>query len=118
MLAKTAAEAYTRRLSTSDAILTFVNKKSSGKEDEVDFTVYPNPVRDEVKTNFYLNEPGQVSLRLTDPSGNALQATTDTFAAGYHEVTLTLPSNARSGMLFLHLQTAEGTGVRKVVVVR
>lgn len=116
--AKTTAEAYTRRLSTMGARLAFVSKNSSGKEDGIEFTVYPNPVRDEVKTNFYLDEPGQVSLRLTDPSGNTVQTTNATFAAGFHEVTLTLPSNARSGMLFLHLQTTAGTGVQKVVVVR
>jgi len=115
--AKTTAEAYTRSLSTVGAKLVFESQQSN-REGQVDFNVYPNPVRDELKTNFYLEESGEVSFQLSDPSGQVLQTTTANFPAGFHEIALVLPENARTGMLFLQLQTATGAGVRKVMVVR
>ncbi|HMX41623.1 MAG TPA: T9SS type A sorting domain-containing protein, partial [Saprospiraceae bacterium] len=115
--AKTSAEAYTRKLSALGANLAFVSKKS-GKENQFAFTVVPNPVRDEVKAAFFLESSGPVTARLTDMSGQVVQTQHTQLSAGYQEIRMPLSAGIGAGLLFLHIESAEGTGAQKVMVVR
>ncbi|MFN0034193.1 MAG: T9SS type A sorting domain-containing protein [Saprospiraceae bacterium] len=79
------------------------------------FAVSPNPTSGPVAATFFLPTAGQATLTLSDLNGRLVTTQSGYFEKGNHR--LEMPVDA-SGILFLHLQSANGTDVQRVVVER
>lgn len=79
------------------------------------FAVSPNPTSGPVAASFYLPEAGAATLTLTDLNGRVVASQSANFEKGNHRVDMPVEVG---GLLLLSLQTASGTAVTKVMVIR
>ena len=75
---------------------------------EVGMQVYPNPFHKEVNVQLQLKTPGQIQFRLVDFYGKEVYSAVQTFIAGYHSVSLSMPAGCRPGMYVLEVSGAKG----------
>ncbi|MBL7825102.1 MAG: T9SS type A sorting domain-containing protein [Saprospiraceae bacterium] len=77
--------------------------------------VTPNPSTGPVVASFYLPEPTNVTLTLTDVNGGIVSTHTASFDAGNHQIQMTI-GNRLSGMYTLRMATPATVESRHVVV--
>lgn len=117
----TAAEAYDKTLQKSSAVLGFGTMTNRSEittlpQDALQtLQVSPNPTNGPVTAAFYLPQAGPATLILRDVNGRVISEQTSYYDAGNQQVTL---QQEVSGVLFLSLQSASGTTVRRVLSVR
>ncbi len=111
----TPAEAYARNLQTVDARLNFKQLPAGPKDRPALMPVWPNPVNDRFTAAYYLPEAGATTITLTDARGMVVQSIQAYREQGYHETTLDLNSQAKPGLLFLHLDAPGGSDVQRVM---
>lgn len=117
----TSAEAYDKTLQKSRAVLGFGSMtdrhKTLAEQAEVLQTlqVSPNPTDGPVVAAFYLPQAGPATLILRDVNGRIISEKTAFYEAGNQQV---IVQQEESGVLFLSLQSASGTTVRRVLSVR
>ena len=79
------------------------------------FTLYPNPVQNEVGLSFILSESKKLGLSIRDVNGKqVLNQTSNLFSKGEHKLEIEL-SNLTSGIYFVHIFSEEGIQVLKFV---
>lgn len=114
----TQAEAYDATLQVMGATLEFQQSEArsnfvkTGEQAQL-FPVSPNPTSGPVAAAFYLPADGEATLSLYNLSGQLIATQSGFFQAGTHRIEM--PVNA-SGVMFLHLQSSQGTGVQRIVV--
>jgi len=109
-----ASQAYDSELGTRTAQLEFV-RAAPGKARAQLYPVQPNPVTNQCTAIYYLPEAGQATLRLTNADGNVVATFNILEASGTHRQVLDLSGVPAHGMLFLHLESASGVAVQKLM---
>ncbi len=116
------AEAYNHSLKSALAMLQFRQAEerteavaSSDNLSAKLFPVSPNPTAGPVAAAFFLPEPGQVTLMLSDLKGRVVATQSGYFEKGNHRVEMQVEE---SGLYFLKFQSANVTDVQRVVVRR
>jgi hypothetical protein len=79
------------------------------------FTVYPNPARDNLYISLSSREAGQGSVSIIDMHGHVCQQNTTSISKGTNTINIST-TNLRNGMYILQLKTREQVYTRKVVV--
>ena len=83
----------------------------------LDLNNYPNPFSGESTVEYFIPENGQVSLKLTDVTGNLIANLADEVQGeGWHKTNLNTP--LAPGIYFLKLETANGSKSRKAIVMK
>lgn len=115
-------EAYTRDFETRTAVLRYLIPSDRSELSTTDvaeraelFPIAPNPTSGPVVASFYLPTAGPVTLRLSDLNGRIVLTHSANFDQGYHRVSMPVEI---SGVYSLSFQSANGTGVGRVVVLR
>lgn len=80
----------------------FLSTKETGMQ------VYPNPFSKEINVQLKLRTADHVKFRLLDFYGREVFATTEKLTAGYHAVSLPVPSGYAPGMYVLEVLTGNG----------
>ena len=78
--------------------------------------VYPNPVHDQLTIHAYMDQAGNVDLRLIDVLGRVVQVRRVAFQQGYNDLTLYTGSLAR-GIFVLYMTDVHG-GYRSVKLLK
>ncbi len=76
----------------------------------------PNPFKGQTTIGFYLPESQTASLTVYDISGRVLKVIQSNYDSGYNEVNIDRAELPVSGMLLYRLDTAEGSFVKKMIV--
>ena len=114
----TRPEAYSPELELLDPALRFDGLAVQQPVLEL-FQNEPNPFSGRTWVAFYLPEAEKATLRVIDASGRERYARTAFYAAGLHRVSLGRAElGDTGGVLFLRLETAAGSVVRRMVFVR
>lgn len=80
------------------------------------FDAYPNPAQALATLRYYLEKPGQVSVRVLDSRGRVLEVLNfGEKAAGNHTFPYALPPGADNQLLILELRTEHGSRVFKLL---
>ncbi|UZR95088.1 DUF1501 domain-containing protein [Chondrinema litorale] len=78
---------------------------------------YPNPAKDETVINFYINNSGQVKLRLFNVEGKEVKVMVDSYMQyGEHDIKVNVRGLA-PGMYIYKLETGKFTASRKMNIV-
>ena len=110
-------EAYSPELELLDPALRFDGLAVQRPGLEL-FQNEPNPFNGYTAIGFYLPEAGKAMLRVVDASGRERYAHTAVYAAGLHRVMLgSAELGGTGGVMFLRLESAEGSVVRRMVFV-
>jgi hypothetical protein len=82
------------------------------------FGIYPNPINEIANFNFYLNQPSDVSLKLTDMLGNQISLIENQFMeSGSHSYDWDA-SGVQAGVYYYILQIGNEVKTGKIVVIR
>ena len=79
--------------------------------------VYPNPVHDQLTLHAYMDQPGNLDLRLIDIMGRVVMTRRLTFVQGYNDVLLNMGSLAR-GIYVLYMADAIHGGHQTVKLLK
>ncbi|MBK9730997.1 MAG: T9SS type A sorting domain-containing protein [Chitinophagaceae bacterium] len=85
-------------------------------DDEMKFSVYPNPISSSATVTFFLSKESNVTIEMMDVNGRSLRVITKKdFSAGNHEVIFNRESLV-GGIYFLQLKTNEGVMRKKLIL--
>ena len=101
---------------TYSGLTTGVNEINAGNGN-LKLRSYPNPVNDYLRVELTSPEPMQVNLSLISADGRQVISPESHFVSGNSIILLTT-SNIRPGFYFLKYSSADGSGMRKVIVNR
>ena len=110
----TAAEAYDLSGATKDVAIEF----TSGAVATAGFELYqntPNPFYGETRIDFYLPEPGEVTLEIRDDLGRLLLSRENGFAAGPQSFRLTRADLPVTGVLYYSVSVDGWKATRKMI---
>ncbi|MEN0005946.1 MAG: T9SS type A sorting domain-containing protein, partial [Bacteroidota bacterium] len=82
---------------------------------EEQLTVFPNPTRGPITIQYQLVEAGAAAISLMDSKGTVLKSWQEQFPSGQHQLSLST-SDVAPGVYFIHLQTANGMKVQRLIV--
>lgn len=86
------------------------------KEIDLQLTkMYPNPAREQVWTDWYSNEGGNLSWEIRSPGGQLLRSGSSELAPGRTRIPIDL-DNLPAGLYFLHYQNGSWRESRKLLV--
>lgn len=111
----TPAEAYDADGQLLDVSLTFGQTNQQGQFEL--FQNKPNPFRQNTVISFFLPEPSQTTLTLTDLSGQVIKVITGNYGKGYHEIEVKRSELGNTGVFYYQLDTPQHTAVRKAVLI-
>jgi hypothetical protein len=118
--AKTKAEGYSNDQVTQLAKLAFVAKTGGTTNDEhLNLTLYaptPNPTAEQFQASFFLPEAGEVVFSLSDANGHIIKRESEQYPGGLHN--RQMDASGHQGLMFLHVSSANGTAVQRVLVRR
>ncbi len=84
---------------------------------EIEFALYPNPVREKVVLRVPADDHGQSMIRITDASGQVVLERSAQLSQGNNTLTLTLPGQWPAGAYQLSIQGGDRIGVKTFVKV-
>lgn len=84
---------------------------------EIEFALYPNPVREKVVLRVPADDHGQTVIRITDASGQVVLERPATLSQGNNTLTLTLPGQWPAGIYQLSINGEGRMGVKSFVKV-
>ncbi|MBI3238170.1 MAG: CotH kinase family protein [Flavobacteriia bacterium] len=83
---------------------------------EEHFTASPNPFNDEVALSFYLPSAHTLALSVTDMLGNIVyRVEPEMYQSGQHDLQINLPSDLRSGMYLLQINSGNERITKKLL---
>ncbi|MBP9882066.1 MAG: T9SS type A sorting domain-containing protein [Chitinophagales bacterium] len=89
---------------------------SEADVDEMNFSIYPNPLSSSATVSFFLTEESNVTIELMDVNRRSIRVIANkSFSAGTHEVTINRESLV-AGIYFLQLKTNAGVMMKKMVI--
>ncbi len=109
-------EAYSPARQTMNVALSFVQAVPEHIRAKLAL-VTPNPASGSVVGEFFLPTAGPATLTLRNSNGNVVASQSGTFEAGWNQAQIPVENQA-TGLYFLHLQSAFGNEVQRVMVVR
>jgi len=118
----TLAEAYTTSdLAIMEVALRF--KDAAGTElTPAGFELYqnkPNPFKGSTSIGFSLSENSDVTLKVFDVTGRLMITSQNNYAEGYHEIEINESVLTNAGSVFYYqIETAFGTAIKKMILVR
>jgi hypothetical protein len=78
----------------------------------------PNPFKNETTIRFRLPSDNAVKLTVFDETGRVLTAQNRVFSKGYNEWNIELSDKKTAGILFYRVETAEHSGVGRMVILK
>jgi hypothetical protein len=115
----TTAEAYNTEGVEKSVNLVFETKNTEGPLSE--FLLLPNapnPFKNETIIRFRLPSENAVKLTVFDETGRILAAQNRVFSKGYNEWNIDLSDKKTAGILFYRVETAEHSGVGRMVILK
>ncbi len=116
----TSAEAYAGvDLSLLSVGLTF--NAGTGHQLSAPFELYqnqPNPFSESTNISFMIAQPGKVVLQISDVSGKIIYAQVNNLDKGFHQVTLDKAIFKTNGIYYYHLETADQTATKKMMLIK
>lgn len=84
---------------------------------DLEFALYPNPVREKVVLRVPATDQGEAMIRITDAAGQVVLQRPGSLSQGNNTITLTLPGQWPAGVYQLAIQDGERIGVKPFVKV-
>jgi hypothetical protein len=113
----TRAESYTLAGETTPAVLTF-RAQAQPKESFHLLQSKPNPATQQTELGFILPAAAEATLRVMDLNGRVIRTISNTYSAGYHQVTLTKEELGGAGVYFYELTSGNQSARRKMVFIQ
>lgn len=86
-------------------------------EHQIDFALYPNPVRDKVILRIASDDQHESNIRIFDGSGQVLLQRAAFMSQGNNTLTISLPATWPAGMYQLNIQDGERIGIKSFIKV-
>ena len=109
-----AAKAYTSSLEEMDIALDYNTVASNGF---VLMQNTPNPFNQTTQIGFELPVAGQATLTIFDVTGKTVSVMSETYNAGYNEITLSKSDLGTTGVLYYQLESGDFTATKKMVII-
>ena len=109
-----AAKAYTSTQEELDVVLEYNTVGTTG------FALLqntPNPFNQTTQIGFELPVAGQATLTIFDVTGKTVSVMTETYNAGYNEITLRKSDLGTTGVLYYQLESGDNTATKKMVII-
>lgn len=108
-----AAKAYTSTLEELDVVLEYNALTAPGF---VLLQNTPNPFSQTTQVGFELPVAGSATLTIFDVTGKTVSVMTETYDAGYNEITLRKSDLGTTGVLYYQLESGDFTATKKMVI--
>ena len=109
-----AARAYTSTQEELDVVLEYNTVGAAG------FALLqntPNPFNQTTQIGFELPVAGSATLTIFDVTGKTVSVLTETYNAGYNEITLRKSDLGTTGVLYYQLESGDNTATQKMVII-
>jgi len=109
-----AAKAYTSTQEELDIVLEYNTVGATG------FALLqntPNPFNLTTQIGFELPVAGSATLTIFDVTGKTVSVMTETYNAGYNEITLRKSDLGSTGVLYYQLESGDNTATKKMVII-
>jgi hypothetical protein len=112
----TKAESYTSKGETTPVTLAFRSQNASETFNLLQSK--PNPATQSAEIGFILPTVAEATLRITDINGRIIRTFSNTFAAGYNQVTITKNELGGAGVYFYELTSGNQVARSKMVFIQ
>lgn len=103
-------------LLTNNTSSTYVHQLNTQSNGTLRMRVYPNPNNGHLSISYYLNQPVDVTLRITDSKGKIIDQTTIASSQkGLQSAYRKIKGKALKGIFFVTLATSYETATRKII---
>lgn len=97
-----------------EAIIEPLSTYSNRKEEVLEFNIFPNPVRGPIKLNYYLENAGNVQIKLLDLSGKQIFSKQMSNMPGRHQFEIN--QNLSSGMYMVSITSGNSMINKKISI--